>query len=71
MLVGLRDGTIMEVAADGSKKAIMSSHSDGEVWGLSVGTNGKIATSGDDNKVMLWDPESRKHLKTLKVTDRK
>lgn len=28
-------------------------------------------TSGDDNKIMQWDPESRKMTKTYKLTDRR
>ncbi|WP_288100283.1 hypothetical protein, partial [Herbaspirillum sp.] len=34
ILVGQRDGTITCVDASGNKTNIMSSHSDGEVWGL-------------------------------------
>ena len=49
----------------------MMSHSDGEVWGLAETSSGQIVTSGDDNKVMFWDPASRKHQKTVKVTDRR
>ena len=48
----------------------MCSHSDGEVWGLDELANGQIVTSGDDNKVMFWDPETRTHQKTVKVSDR-
>jgi len=32
--------------------------------------NGNIVTSGDDNKVMMWDPEFRYCKQTCKVTDR-
>ena len=71
MLVGQRDGTITHVSASGSKDDVMKSHSDGEVWGLVVGPSGKLGTSGDDNKVMFWDPDSRKHMKTVKVSDRR
>ena len=49
----------------------MCSHSDGEVWGLHQKPDGCIVTSGDDNKVMIWDPVSRTHQKTIKVSDRK
>lgn len=48
----------------------MKSHSDGEVWGLDIHSD-TVWTSADDNKVMQWDPATRTHLKTLKVTDRK
>ena len=50
---------------------IMSSHSDGEVWGLAQKVDGTIITSGDDKKVMMWDPTTRKHLKTCAVSSRK
>lgn len=71
MLVGQRDGTITHVSATGSKDDVMKSHSDGEVWGLVVGPSGKLGTSGDDNKVMFWDPDTRKNMKTVKVSDRR
>jgi len=41
----------------------MHGHSDGEIWGLSCVDN-NIVTTGDDNKVILWDYKNRKHLKT-------
>ena len=70
MLVGQRDGTIV-LCEGGDRKAIMSSHSDGEVWGLTQQADGTVVTSADDNKVMFWDPVSRTHSKTVKVSDRK
>lgn len=70
MLVGQRDGTIV-LCEGGDRKAIMSSHSDGEVWGLTQQADGSIVTSADDNKVMFWDPVSRTHTKTVKVSDRR
>jgi microtubule-associated protein-like 1/2 len=69
LLVGQRDGTIT-CAKDGVKTNIMCSHSDGEVWGLAQNSDGCIVTSGDDNKVMMWDPVARKHLKTVQVSER-
>ena len=69
LLVGQRDGTITCVK-DENKMEIMSSHCDGEVWGLAKNNDGCIVTSGDDNKVMFWDPATRKHTKTVKVSDR-
>ena len=71
LLIGQRDGTITLCNVDGSdRKNIMMSHSDGEVWGLHQKPDGCIVTSGDDNKVMVWDPVSRTHQKTIKVSDR-
>jgi WD40 repeat protein len=38
----------------------MNSHSDGEVWGLSVVDDCTVTTTGDDNRIMTWDINSRK-----------
>lgn len=38
----------------------MHSHSDGEVWGLSVIGNDTVLTTGDDNKAIAWDVKQRK-----------
>ena len=70
LLVGQRDGTITLVDG-GNRTNIMYSHSDGEVWGLHQKSDGSVVTSGDDNKVMVWDPASRTHKKTIKVSERK
>ena len=37
----------------------MQGHDTGEAWGLDL-TEDMFVTSGDDNKVMLWDPAERK-----------
>lgn len=59
-VVGLRDGTIYELdLSSGSKKMIMESHSDGEVWGISVINNDIVVTSGDDNKLKTWSISKR------------
>jgi WD40 repeat protein len=69
LLVGLRDGTIWHRPCDsGEGKAIMSSHNDGEVWGLAY-ANGKVITSGDDNQVIMWDPEKRMKECGYKITE--
>jgi len=48
----------------------MYSHDNGEVWGLTE-QEGMILTSGDDNKVMMWNPESRTMEKTWEVSSRR
>lgn len=70
VLVGTRDGTITLCNGD-DKKAIMCSHSDGEVWGLDKNADGTVVTSGDDNKVMKWDPSKREHVETVQVSDKR
>lgn len=55
MVVGLRNGTIMQ---DG--REVMYSHSDGEVWGLDVSDYPNVCTSADDNQVIVWDTRAHK-----------
>ena len=70
MLVGVRNGFIYEVdLATQTKTTIMESHSDGEVWGLSVVNNDQVITSGDDNKIKLWSVSKRKCEATGRICD--
>lgn len=56
LTVGLRNGDIIS-----NGNVVMSSHNEGEVWGLDVcPTTGAVCTSGDDNQVIFWDPNARK-----------
>jgi WD40 repeat protein len=60
-LVGLKDGTIFQVdIGSKSKKPIMESHSEGEVWGLALASDDVVVTSGDDNKIKAWSVSQRK-----------
>lgn len=46
----------------------MIGHSTGETWGLDIDSNtGLIATSGDDNKVIIFDPKTNKTIITTVV----
>jgi len=64
-VVGLRNGSIIEFERGLQGKTVMSSHSDGEVWGLAICPHtGLIVTACDDNKVMVWDPETRRCVNT-------
>lgn len=47
----------------------MESHSDGEAWGLMVDGD-KLWSSGDDNKVMCWNPAGHCLEKQIEVTQR-
>ena len=68
-LVGLRDGTIYQVdIASGSKQVVMEGHSDGEVWGLAVGDENHVVTTGDDNKIKSWNISTRKCEFTGKIS---
>ncbi len=65
ILLGLRDGTIVEYANGTQAKVLMQSHSDGEAWGLDIDPNtGYVLTTEDDNKIMIWDPQARKCVNT-------
>ncbi len=72
-VVGMRSGTIFHVdLATDQKTPIMNSHSDGEVWGLSVPTDDLVLTTGDDNQIMSWSPSKRQliSLGTVSTTAR-
>jgi WD40 repeat protein len=64
LLVGMRNGSIAEYDIQkNAKEVIMHSHHDGEVWGLCVMEGeSKFFTSGDDNKVYMFDIKTRKCL---------
>jgi WD40 repeat protein len=59
MVCGLRNGSIIEVNGR-NQREIMFSHSDGETWGLDLSQYPKVLTSGDDNKVIVWDTQQHK-----------
>jgi len=62
LLVGLRNGSILEFdITNNAKESIMVAHHDGETWGLCMldGTT-KFVTSGEDNKILMYDFKSRK-----------
>ena len=77
LLVGLRNGSILEfkdvmTADTPTENCIMQSHFEGEVWGLEVVSAGnQVITSGDDNKVMMYDYESKQFVRKGTVSDHK
>ncbi|HRI34485.1 MAG TPA: hypothetical protein PLD02_12090 [Saprospiraceae bacterium] len=38
----------------------MQSHSTGETWGLAISAQGTVYTSADDNKVLEFNPKTKK-----------
>jgi WD40 repeat protein len=69
-VVGLRDGTIVEFVNGTQPRVVMSSHSDGETWGLTICPNtGYVITTSDDNKIMVWDPKNRKCINTGTINE--
>lgn len=65
LLVGLRNGSIMEFKgileedAEGKGRTLMQSHFEGETWGLQLVGDNKVLTCGDDNKLMLFNLETK------------
>lgn len=74
--MGLRNGTIVEIpsALDAEPKEariLCQSHFEGEAWGLDVADDGKVLTCGDDNRIMLFDSNSKQYLRGGKISDKK
>lgn len=69
LLVGLSNGSIVEFdVASGKRETIMHSHHDGEVWGLAAVEGENIFfTSGDDNKIFMFDVLKRKRIQQGEV----
>jgi WD40 repeat protein len=66
---GLRNGTIMFGDVGGAMDAVMKSHHDGETWGLEMTADGMI-TSGDDNKIMVWNVATRKNVGSYEINSK-
>ena len=61
-VVGCRNGTVTEIKLHSDSACLNvqnESHSDGEVWGLSVVDKDIIITTGDDNQIKTWSIGSR------------
>ncbi len=75
LLVGLRNGSIMEfknileAGAEEHGRTLMQSHFEGEVWGLTLMGDNKAVTCGDDNRVMVFNLESRQCEAIGKISD--
>ena len=68
LVVGLYNGDIVTVSNEDESKIIMRSHHDGEVWGLAVDEKtGYVLTTGDDNKIMVYDPKQHRVVKVSLV----
>ncbi len=52
----------MELVGDSTAETLMSSHCEGELWGLEYIGDMKCVTSADDNCVMTWDLTKRKRV---------
>jgi len=78
MLLGLKNGSIVELPYSDNGKSkpnlVMTSHCDGEVWGLDVvDIDGKgdyrVITSADDNRILTYKPKEHMALAEGKVAD--
>ena len=75
LIIGLRNGSIMEFKnilddkAEDNGKTLMQSHFEGEVWGLTLVGNNKVLTCGDDNRVMLFNLDTKECESVGKVSD--
>lgn len=49
----------------------MNGHGTGEAWGLDICPEGNIITSGDDNKIINFDPSKNEVLSTGIVNPKK
>jgi hypothetical protein len=67
ILFGLKNGSIVEIPwheeGKGRPNVIMTSHCDGEVWGLDVvdlgGGELRMLTTGDDNRILAYNPRTK------------
>lgn len=52
-VISINEGT-------GEKTEIMQAHSTGETWGLAISPQGTVYTTADDNKVLEFNPKTKK-----------
>lgn len=38
----------------------MQGHSEGQTWGLAIGPNGNVYSTADDNKIISFNPKTKK-----------
>ena len=56
LIIGLREGDIIFKDLEcNENETINRSHHDGQIWGLEYIPDKYVLTTGDDNKIMLWD----------------
>lgn len=59
IVVGTKCGRIITVEGD-AKKEIMHGHWTGETWGVVIGPDGLVYTTGDDNFILGFNPKTFK-----------
>lgn len=48
----------------------MQAHSTGEAWGLAISPQGTVYSSADDNKVLEFNPKTKKVVNVGKINER-
>ena len=73
LLLGLRNGSIMEIKnvmdEKSDTKIHMHSHFEGETWGLAVLEN-KFITSGGDNQILMYDADTHEVIRSGKISEK-
>lgn len=74
-MIGHKNGTIKEYSLSGNSEPteLMWGHSSGEVWGLAVHPTlpNIVLTTGDDNKLCVWDMEAQEIISVTKINPKK
>ena len=78
ILLGLKNGSLVEIPwnAEGKGKpnVVMTSHCDGEVWGMDIvdlgGGELRMLTSADDNRILAYNPKTKQALAEGQVGDK-
>lgn len=52
-------------------KIILQSHFEGETWGLNVTEDNMVITCGDDNRIIMYDANTKQFVRGGKISDKK
>jgi WD40 repeat protein len=68
LVVGTENAEVLEVVdyvEDTAPTIVVQAHHDGELWALDINPchSSQFVTCGEDNKIILWDANTRKMLK--------
>jgi len=69
LLVGLRNGTIVEIKNGEQSRIVAECHFEGETWGLHICDDGHVITSGADNRIILFDIKAHKCIASGKISN--
>ena len=61
LLAATKCGRVMVIDEQSkASKEIMHGHSQGETWGLAIGSDGNVYSTADDNQVLKFNPKTTK-----------